>query len=141
MVTISPINIGYLNVTISEWYGLPADQLAANLSDRAAILCFHLATANHSVLVDAAAYAFPADFESMLIPDEPRPTLKDQLLTIGIEVNQITDLVITHPMWTTSMDSRPWLMVNTFRCSLKRDIILEPPIGNQKLLDHSGKTP
>lgn len=97
MVTISPINIGFLNATISEWYGLPADQLAANLSDRAAILCFHLATANHSVLVDAAAYAFPADFESMLIPGEPRPTLKDQLLTLGIEVNQITDLVITHP--------------------------------------------
>ena len=97
MVTISPLNIGYLNATLAEWYDLPTNHPAASTPDRAAILCFHLATANHSVLVDAAAYAFPPDFESMVIPGEQRPGLKDQLLTLGIEADDITDLVITHP--------------------------------------------
>ena len=92
-----PTQHRYLNATLAEWYDLPTNHPAASTPDRAAILCFHLATANHSVLVDAAAYAFPPDFESMVIPGEQRPGLKDQLLTLGIEADDITDLVITHP--------------------------------------------
>lgn len=97
MAVITPINIGFLNAAVAQWYGLPANHPAASQPSKAAILCFHIATPSRSVLVDAASDVLPPGFE--MIPGGGQPPLKDQLAALGITAQQISDVVITHPHW------------------------------------------
>src|SRR6266852_2989076 len=68
---ITPLNIGRLRGNLGEWYKLPAEHRYANRVEAIAILCYHVAWAGRSVVVDAAAYVTGDLYHHVLEFDEP----------------------------------------------------------------------
>jgi glyoxylase-like metal-dependent hydrolase (beta-lactamase superfamily II) len=93
---ITPLNIGRLRGNLGEWYRLPPEHRYANRVEATAILCYHVAWAGRSVLVDAAAYDFSLGGASMALPGPHPPPLGVQLAAAGTDPGAVTDVVITH---------------------------------------------
>ena len=93
---ITPFNIGRLRADLGLWYKLPPDHRYANRVEAFAILCYHVAWAGRSVLVDAAAYDFSLGGASMALPGPHPPPLGEQLAAAGADPGAVTDVVITH---------------------------------------------
>lgn len=93
---ITPLNIGYLRADLSEWYRLPSGHPYAGQVDELPILCYHIALAARSVLVDAAAYEFPEEVAKMAIPGFHAPSLLEQLTAAKIDAAEVSEVIITH---------------------------------------------
>ncbi len=93
---ITPLNIGYLRADLSAWYRLPSDHPYAGQVDELPILCYHIALATRSVLIDAAVYDFPEDLAELAIPGFHAPSLLEQLAAAEIDAADVSDVIITH---------------------------------------------
>lgn len=94
--TITTLNIGRLRGDLSEWFNLPPGHRYAGQVEETAILCYHVAAAGRSVLVDAAAYDFTLGGASFALPGPHPPPLAAQLAAAGAEPSAVTEVVITH---------------------------------------------
>ena len=93
---VTTLNIGRLSGDLSEWFNLPPGHPYAGRVEATAILCYHVAWAGRSVLVDAAAYDFTLGGASYALPGPQPPPLPAQLAAIGVDPEAVSDVVITH---------------------------------------------
>ena len=93
---ITPINVGYMRGDLDFWFKLPKDHLYAGTIEEIPMQCFHIANGERSVLVDASLHDFPDDHKVYEVPSKGDASLVEQLAEIGVQPEDITDVIITH---------------------------------------------
>jgi glyoxylase-like metal-dependent hydrolase (beta-lactamase superfamily II) len=93
---VTPLEVARLRFDLADAYGLPPghpDAAAVALP----VLAYHLALPGRSVVVDAPVYDEATTPEAYRLPAfRPPPPLPAQLHALGIELDAVTDVVVTH---------------------------------------------
>jgi len=96
-IEITPLNVGKVQFDLSEIYHLPADHELAGVVAHLPVFSYHISLPGRSVLVDAADFDPKAMHKSFLVPGYVQPpTLLQQMDSLGIAAEEVTDVVITH---------------------------------------------
>ena len=93
---ITTFNIGYMKADLDHWFKLPSDHPNSGQVVEIPMLCFHIAHADRSVMVDAPAYEFPGEDNQYEIPGKGGVPLLKQMEQAGINPDQVSDVIITH---------------------------------------------
>ncbi|NOT07174.1 MAG: MBL fold metallo-hydrolase [Gemmatimonadales bacterium] len=103
---VTVVNVGDISFDLRGYLNIPETELRARLELQCIVAqrtipiqCVHIQLPEVSVLIDAGLYDFPPESEYFLAGYSPPAGLPTRLAELGISIEEVEHVVITHGHW------------------------------------------